>query len=35
MRERAKKIGGLLEIRSEPGKGTQLAFTLPAAKNVS
>jgi signal transduction histidine kinase len=28
MRERASKTGGRLEIHSEPGRGTQLAFTL-------
>ena len=35
MRERAKKCGGLLEIQSEPDKGTRVAFTLPSSNDFS
>jgi two-component system nitrate/nitrite sensor histidine kinase NarX len=29
MRERARRIGGKLEVRSEPGRGTEVELTLP------
>jgi two-component system nitrate/nitrite sensor histidine kinase NarX len=29
MRERARRIGGELEVRSEPGAGTEVMLTLP------
>ena len=29
-----KQLGGTLELRSEPGKGTRVAFTLPAERLV-
>jgi signal transduction histidine kinase len=35
MRERAKKTGGRLEIRSEPGRGTKIEFTLPVSNEAS
>ena len=31
MRERAKSFGGKLEVWSEPGAGTEIALTVPAA----
>jgi signal transduction histidine kinase len=31
MRERAKLIGGKLTVRSEPGSGTRIDVTVPAA----
>jgi two-component system nitrate/nitrite sensor histidine kinase NarX len=30
MRERARRIGGELEVRSQPGRGTEIILTLPA-----
>jgi two-component system nitrate/nitrite sensor histidine kinase NarX len=30
MRERARRIGGELEVRSQPGRGTEVILTLPA-----
>lgn len=35
MRERAGKLGGNLEVASQPGKGTQIVFTCPVAINPS
>jgi signal transduction histidine kinase len=35
MRERAGLLGGSLEIRSQPGKGTKVYFRLPADGNRS
>ena len=29
MRERAAELGGTLELRSEPGKGTELIVSVP------
>jgi len=29
MRERAEEIGGALEVRSQPGKGTEIVVVLP------
>jgi signal transduction histidine kinase len=31
MRERAKLLGGKLTVRSEPGSGTELELSIPAA----
>lgn len=35
MRERAKEIGAKFELKSEPGKGTQIAITVPHRPSVS
>lgn len=32
MRERAQRIGGTIELRSQPGAGTQVVLTLPAVQ---
>jgi two-component system nitrate/nitrite sensor histidine kinase NarX len=32
MRERAQRIGGNIELRSQPGSGTQVVLTLPAVQ---
>jgi len=32
MYERAELLGGALEIKSEPGKGTQVIATLPSPR---
>lgn len=32
MEERAKNVGGIFEIQSEPGKGTEVKFTVPKEK---
>jgi nitrate/nitrite-specific signal transduction histidine kinase len=32
MRERAQRIGGNIELRSQPGTGTQVVLTLPAVQ---
>ena len=31
MKERMKRIGGELELKSSPGKGTTISFVLPVA----
>ena len=35
MRERAELLGGTLELRSEPGEGTRLAFRLPTSLGLA
>ena len=32
MRERAQRIGATLEVRSQPGRGTEISLTLPVAQ---
>jgi two-component system, NarL family, sensor histidine kinase UhpB len=34
MRERALLVGGRLEIRSEPGRGTEVRLELPGAEEA-
>jgi two-component system nitrate/nitrite sensor histidine kinase NarX len=35
MRERAADVGGTLDIRSTPGRGTSIAATLPAGVGLA
>jgi two-component system nitrate/nitrite sensor histidine kinase NarX len=32
MRERAQRIGATLDVRSQPGRGTEIALSLPVAQ---
>ena len=35
MRERAQRIGAALEVRSQPGRGTEIALSLPVAQRAA
>ena len=35
MRERAERIGALLEVMSTPGRGTSIVLTLPAQRTLA